>query len=134
MRESTRATLVTLALAAVVGAVAVAATAALGLAPRGGRFAGNAALVQAKAFVTTFNAVALLALGRNYLAVYRDVPAPFTRSLLLFAGALSCYALTANPLVHFAFGVVGTGLGPFAVLPDAFAVVAVVALLHQSYQ
>lgn len=92
-------------------------------------------LLQVKAFLATFNALMLLVLTWSYLALYRDLPNPFTGSLLLFSVALLLYAVSSNPLLHVLFGFRGgLGLGPFTFLPDAFASVAVVTLLYQSYR
>lgn len=92
--------------------------------------------VRVKLLVSTFTSVILVVLVADYAALYRDLPNPFTRSLLLFALALLLYALAANPvvwlLVGFRRGLAGVGLGPFVFLPDLFAAVAVVALLSQS--
>jgi hypothetical protein len=94
--------------------------------------------VSVKLFVSTFTVVVLLALVANYVVVYRDLPNPFTRSLLLFSVALLLYALASNPLVWillgFRRGLLGLGIGGFAFLPDLFAAVAVTVLLHQSYR
>lgn len=86
-------------------------------------------------FVSTFNVLVLFVLTGTYLSVYLDLPNRFTLSLLLFSVALLLYALASNPAVHVLFGYrAGPGLGPFAVLPDLFAAVAVTVLLYQSYQ
>ncbi|MEF8825012.1 MAG: hypothetical protein V5A34_00810 [Halapricum sp.] len=86
-------------------------------------------------FVSTFNVLVLLVLTGTYLSVYRDLPNPFTLSLLLFSVALLLYALASNPAVHVLFGYrTGPEIGPFAFLPDLFAAVAVTVLLYQSYQ
>jgi ABC-type Fe3+ transport system permease subunit len=95
-------------------------------------------LVRVKLFVSTFTAAVLLALVVNYWGTYRELPNPFTRSLLVFCLALLFYAVASNPLVWIVLGYrrafLGLGIGPFAFLPDLFAGVAVVVLLHQSYR
>jgi hypothetical protein len=91
-----------------------------------------ALLVRVKLFVSTFNAVVLVVLVATYAGVYRDLPNRFTRSLVLFSLALLLYALSSNPLVWVVFGFRTGGIGPFTFLPDLFAAVAVVVLLHQS--
>ena len=94
--------------------------------------------IRLKLFVSTFTVVVLLALLSNYAAIYRDLPNPFTRSLLLFSVALLLYALSSSPLVWLVLGIrqglLGLGIGGFAFLPDVFAAVAVTLLLHQSYR
>lgn len=97
-----------------------------------------AVFLRLKLLVSTFNLVLLVALTWTYASLYRDLPNPFTRSLILVTTALFSYALTSNPLVHVLLGFslrgVVAGLGPFTVLPDVFASVAVVAFLYQSYK
>lgn len=94
--------------------------------------------VRLKLFVSTYTVVVLLALLGNYAGIYRELPNPFTRSLLLFAVALLLYALSSSPLVWLVVGLrrglLGLGIGWFAFLPDLFAAVAVTLLLHQSYR
>ncbi|MFT4891649.1 MAG: hypothetical protein ACI9YT_002583 [Halobacteriales archaeon] len=92
-------------------------------------------VVQVRMFLATFNAILLLALVWSYLTLYRDLPNRFTLSLILFSLALLLYSLASNPVVHVLFGYpTDPSLGPFTFLPDAFAAVAVVVLLYQSYQ
>jgi hypothetical protein len=95
-------------------------------------------LIRLKLFLSTFTTVVLVALVANYAGLYRELPNPFTRSLLLFSLALLFYALSSNPVVWLVLGFrrafLGLGIGPFAFLPDLFAGIAVVLLLHQSYQ
>lgn len=92
-------------------------------------------VVQVRMFLATFNAILLLALVWSYLTLYRDLPNRFTLSLILFSLALLLYSLASNPVVHVLFGYpTDPNLGPFTFLPDAFAAVAVVVLLYQSYQ
>lgn len=92
-------------------------------------------VVQVRMFLATFNAVLLLALVWSYLTLYRDLPNRFTLSLILFSLALLLYSMASNPVVHVLFGYsTEPTLGPFTFLPDAFAAVAVVVLLYQSYQ
>ena len=92
--------------------------------------------VRLKLFVSTYTVVTLLALVGTYVSLYRDLPNPFTRSLLLFSVALLLYALSSSPLVWLVLGfrraLLGLGIGGFAFLPDLFAAVAVTLLLYQS--
>lgn len=118
-------------------AVTFVLTALLARGPLGQRPA-LAFFLRLKLLVSTFNVVLLVTLTWTYVSLYRDLPNPFTRSLILVTTALLLYALTSNPLVHILLGFslrgVVAGLGPFTVLPDVFASVAVVVLLHQSYK
>lgn len=95
---------------------------------------GIETVLQAKLFLTTLNALVLLAILWNYLRVYRDLPNRFTLSLLLFTVALLLYAVASNPLLPVLMGFEHAAtLGPFMFLPDAFASIAVIVLLYQSY-
>jgi hypothetical protein len=46
--------------------------------------------------------------------------------------ALLLYAITSNPLVQYIFTYRGFGMGPFILLPDIFATVALSVLLYLS--
>ncbi len=93
------------------------------------------AFLTIKAFVSTLNVLLILVLLSNYLNIYREMPNRFTLSLSIFTLALLLYALSSNPLVTTVLGYRhGIGLGPFTFLPDIFASVAVIVLLHQSYE
>lgn len=144
-RRALRDTLLVVVLALVVAAVLttlVSVPLPLGRGGMGGpgmgmgqRFETIGTLLRVKAFVASFNAVVLLALGWSYLRVYREVPSEFARSLLLVTVALFLYALASNPIVHVLLGYRGgVGLGPFTFLPDLFAAFAAVTLLYQSYR
>ena len=91
-----------------------------------------ALVLQVKLLVTTFTVVLLVVLAGTYASLYRDLPNPFTLSLVVFCVALLLYALTSNPFVLLVLGFRPTPLGPFTFLPDLFAAVAVVVLLYQS--
>lgn len=105
----------------------------LGL-PTHGPPVGIETVIQIKLFLTTLNALVLLAIFWNYLRVYRDIPNRFTLSLLLFTVALLLYALASNPLLPVLMGFEhASTLGPFMFLPDVFASIAVIVLLYQSY-
>lgn len=89
--------------------------------------------VRLKLLVSTFNIVVLSVLAWTYVSIYRDLPNPFTFSLVLFCVALLLYALTSNPLLHVLLGFRGgVQLGPFTFIPDLFAGIATVILLYQS--
>ena len=95
---------------------------------------GVETVIQIKLFVTTFNAVVLLTLLWNYLTVYRELPNRFTLSLLVFTVALLLYAVSSSPLLALWMGFShAASLGPFLFLPDAFAGIAVIVLLYQSF-
>ena len=85
-----------------------------------------------KVFVSIFTAAILLGVGVTYFRIYRRLPNPFTRTLLLINVSLLLYAIWANPIVWVVFGVEPTGIGLFTVLPDIFTALAAVMLLQQS--
>ncbi|WP_439026728.1 hypothetical protein [Haloarchaeobius sp. DT45] len=91
-----------------------------------------------KMFVSTFTVVLLIALTMNYLTVYREMPNRFTLSLIIFCLSLLLYALTSVPIVAMIFSGfrqgISASIGPFAFIPDMFASIAVLILLHQSYE
>ena len=91
-------------------------------------------VVKVKMFFSTLNILLIGVLLWYYSTIYRDIPNRFTLSLIIFSAALLLYALSSNPLVHQTLGFRGTGLGPFAFIPDLFATLAVIVLLNQSYE
>lgn len=95
----------------------------------------SGAFLDLRMFLSTYNAILLVALTGIYVSMYRRLPNRFTISLVLFTAALFLYAVSSNPAVHVLFGFQGTpDLGPFVFVPDLFAAVAVTTLLYQSYQ
>ena len=86
----------------------------------------------AKTAISTVNSVLLLGLLAIYVDIYRKTESEFTLGLIIFCVALLLYAVTSNPWVHQLLGYRGSGLGPFAMLPDTFTLVASVVLLYLS--
>ena len=86
----------------------------------------------AKTVISSVNAVMLLSLLAIYVELYGKVKSEFTLGLIIYNLALLLYALTSNPLLHQGFGFVGFGLGPFAMLPDLFTLIASGTLLYLS--
>lgn len=86
----------------------------------------------AKTAISTVNSVLLLWLMFIYVGIYRETESEFTLGLIIFCLALLLYAITSNPWVHRLLGYMGFGLGPFAMLPDLFTLVASVVLLYLS--
>ncbi|WP_458190744.1 hypothetical protein [Haladaptatus sp. NG-WS-4] len=133
---------VALTLAVIVVAVALAALVSTLVSvptphgPRRGMHARDLdTFLRVKVFVTTLNVVLLVALTTSYVSLYRSLPNQFTGSLVLVCLALLLYAVSANPLVTLMLGYPGgSSLGPFTYLPDLFATVATVVLLHQSFR
>lgn len=83
-------------------------------------------------FISTDTIVLRTGLAGTYARLYRDLPNRFTLSLLAFTAGLLLYALTSSPLLTLTLGYRRSGLGPFTVLPDRFAAVAVTFLFSES--
>ena len=86
----------------------------------------------AKTVISSVNAVLLLSLLAIYIDLYGKVRSEFTLGLIIYNLALLLYALTSNPLLHMGLGFIGSGLGPFAMLPDLFTLIASGVLLYLS--
>lgn len=86
----------------------------------------------AKILISSVNAVLLLGLLIIYIDIYNQVKSEFTVGLIVLNVALLLYALTSNPLLHRWLGFMGSGLGPFAMLPDLFTLFASAILLYLS--
>ncbi len=82
--------------------------------------------------ITTINATIATMLLVTYIDIYRKTKSQFTIGLSLFSIVLLIYALTSSPLTHRVFGFRAIGLGPFAMLPDLFASVALSILMYLS--
>jgi len=65
-----------------------------------------------------------------YLQMYISRKSEFTLWLAIISTVLLLNALTSNPLVQWVFGFRAFGLGPFAMLPDIFTLVALAILLY----
>lgn len=83
-----------------------------------------------KTVISTVNATLLVSLLAIYVDIYRKVRSDFTVGLIIFAATLLLYALSSNPIVHWIFGFMAFGLGPFAMLPDLFTCIALIVLLY----
>ncbi|MEM2875387.1 MAG: hypothetical protein QXL67_00310 [Candidatus Bathyarchaeia archaeon] len=82
--------------------------------------------------ISTVNVTLLIFLLITYVDIYRKIKSEFTIGLIMFSMVLLFYALTSNPILHWAFGFYAFGLGPFAMLPDLFACIALAILLYLS--
>ena len=83
-----------------------------------------------KTVISSINVMLLIFLLIGYVGIYRKTKSEFTIGLLIFSITLLMYALSSNPLIHWIFGFRAFGLGPFAMLPDLFACVALFILLY----
>jgi len=87
-----------------------------------------------KSILATVNSILLVVLLIVYVSIYSGTRAEFLLGLIIFDIAMLLYAITSNPLVTAGFGFRGAGLGPFAMLPDLFSLVAVLVLLWQAFR
>ncbi len=83
-----------------------------------------------KAVLASVNAFLLVNLLVIYLRVYNETGLEFSLGLVIFSAALLLYALTSNPLLVRFAGFMGSGLGPFALLPDLFTCIASITLFY----
>jgi len=85
-----------------------------------------------KAVLASVNAFLLIVLSSIYWRVYRETGLEFSLGLVIFSVALLLYSLASNPLIVSVAGYRGSGLGPFAMLPDLFTCIASLTLLYIS--
>jgi hypothetical protein len=85
-----------------------------------------------KTAVTTINITISLLLIGLYFNIYRKIKSDFTLGLIIVMFAMLVYAITSNPIFHAIFGYGVLGLGPFTMLPDIFATIALATLLYLS--
>jgi hypothetical protein len=86
----------------------------------------------AQTVISTVNVSLLIFLLITYIDVYRKTQSQFTLGLIIFSLVFLLRTLTANPLFMSVFGFRAFGLGPFALLPDLFELVALSVLLYLS--
>jgi len=91
-------------------------------------------LLLAKIILSSLNSVLLTILLVIYIGIYRETESRFSLGLIMFSIALLLYSLTSNPLIHGLAGFMGSGLGPFTILPDLFTCIASAILLYLSRQ
>ena len=86
----------------------------------------------AQTVLSTVNLTLLLFLLTIYIDIYRKTRSQFTIGLIIFSLVFLLKTLTANPLFMWVFGFQAFGLGPFALLPDLFELMALTVLLYLS--
>jgi len=86
----------------------------------------------AKTVVSTINVALVMILLFTYIEIYRKTKSDFTVGLIIFSMTLLLYTVASNPIMQWAFGFRAFGLGPFAMLPDLFACIALSVLLYLS--
>ena len=87
-----------------------------------------------KTIVSSVNVTLLVFLLLTYIGIYRKTQSEFTIGLILFSMVLLLYATASNPIVQVAFGYRAFGLGPFAMLPDIFSLIALAVLLYLTFK
>lgn len=85
-----------------------------------------------RAVISTVNIILSSALLLIYADTYRRLKSQFSLALILFSVVLFSYSLTSHPALQGVFGYGGVGLGPFAMLPDVLACVAMAILIYLS--
>jgi hypothetical protein len=88
----------------------------------------------AKTVISILNTALIIALLYIYAKIYRNIKSKFTAGLILTMFVLLLYAISSNPLLQILFGFRAFGMGPFAMIPDMFATVALVILLYLSLE
>ena len=91
-------------------------------------------LTSLKTMTSLVNMVISIPLLIIYVKLYREFRSKFTSGLIVVILVLLLYALTSNPLLHIIFGYYILDLGPFTILPDAFATVALLVLFYLSLE
>jgi hypothetical protein len=84
----------------------------------------------AKTVISSINVTLVSILLVTYVSLYSKMKSEFVVGLILFALIFLLYALFSNPVIQFVFGFRAFGLGPFAMLPDLFASIALGVLLY----
>jgi hypothetical protein len=87
-----------------------------------------------KTVVSSVNVTLLVFLLVIYVGIYEKTRSEFTIGLIVFSLVLLLYALTSNPIIQFIFGFQAFGLGPFAMLPDLFSLIALTVLLYLTFK
>jgi len=88
----------------------------------------------AKTIISSINIVLVSGLLATYVTLYKQNKSDFVFGLILFALVLLLYGLVSNPIVMVIFGFKAFGLGPFAVLPDIFALISLSIMLYLVFE
>ncbi len=86
----------------------------------------------AQTVLSSVNVALLIFLLTLYVDIYKKTRSQFTLGLIIFSMAFLFRTLTANPMFMWVFGFKAFGLGPFALLPDVFELLALSVLLYLS--
>jgi len=87
-----------------------------------------------KTAVTAINVTISIVLIAIYVRIYRKTQSEFTLGLIVMMLALLLYAITSSPLISVIFGFRSFGLGPFSLIPDLCAAMALSVLLYLSLE
>jgi hypothetical protein len=139
MRRSLKICLVVATLVALSLLAAAWATVHLSLPPAGEtKLPVNPADVQVfytiETVISTINVALLVILLITYVGIYRKTRSQFTIGLIIFSIVMLLNAVASNPFVRSLFGFHAFGLGPFAMLPDLFTLIALVLLLYLTFR
>ncbi len=85
-----------------------------------------------KSILTTVNMALCMVLITSYLKLYSEVKSRFTMGLVFVMFTMMVYAATSNPIIHALSGFCLSGLGPYTMIPDLFAMAALGILLYLS--
>jgi len=85
-----------------------------------------------KIVVSTINTSLVIILLLTYIDIYQKTKSDFTVGLIMFSMILLLYTVASNPIMQGVFGYRAFGLGPFAMLPDIFACIALSVLIYLS--
>ncbi len=85
-----------------------------------------------KSALTSINIAISMILIFIYLGTFRKIHSDFTLGLTIVMFAFLVYGITSNPIFYSIFGYWGFGLGPFQMMPDLFASLALGILLYLS--
>lgn len=83
-----------------------------------------------KTVISVVNVTLVIILLLNYIDIYRKTKSEFTAWLILFSLIMLIYTFASTPIVQLVFGYRAFGLGPFAMLPDLFACIALFIMLY----
>ena len=84
--------------------------------------------------LSLINITLLVAILYIYVGIYREIKSKITIGQIFVMLALLAYAVTSNPALQLFFGFRAEGLGPFAMIPDLFAGMALAVLLQMSLE
>lgn len=83
-----------------------------------------------KTIISSVNVTLVCILLGTYISLYRKTQSEFVIGLIVFTLVLLLYTLVSNPIVIYISGFRAFGLGPFVMLPDLFALLALGVLLY----